>query len=89
MSGISFYFGRATAADLTNMLVDVMNSDDDIPSKTLFYVSSDGANVKKSLWRNLNEKLKDKGYEGLLSLIACTLHTMHNVLGKQQKLVVL
>ena len=82
------YFDRATAADLTSMLTDVMDSDDGIPWERLFYVSSDRPNINKSLWRNLNKNLKDKGYKGLLPLIVCTLHTMHNVLGKEQLLMV-
>ena len=78
------YFGRTTAAtDLTSMLTDVMDSDEyDIPCERLFYVSSDGPNINKAVYRYLNDKLKDKGYKGLVSLIVCTLHTMHYVFRK-------
>ena len=76
-------FGRATTADLTSMLTGVMNSDEyEIPWKRMFYVSSDGPNIIKAVCRNLNKKLKDKGYKRLVPLIVCTLHTMHNAFRK-------
>ena len=77
------YFGRATVADLTSIVTDVMDSDEyDIPWERLFYVSSDGPNINKAVWRNLNKKSKDKGCKGLVPLIVCTLGTMHNAFRK-------
>lgn len=79
----SLYFGRATAADLASMLEDIMNSDEyDIPWERLFFLSSDGPNINKAVWRKLNEKIKGKGYKGLVALITCTLHIMHNAFRK-------
>ena len=77
------YFGRATVAGLTSIVTDVMDSDEyDIPWERLFYVSSDGPNINKAVWRNLNKKSKDKGCKGLVPLIVCTLGTMHNAFRK-------
>ena len=79
----SLYFDRATAVDLTSMLTDVMDSEEyDIPWERLFYVSSYGLNINKAVWRNLNKKLSDKRYKGLVLLIVYTLHTMHNAFRK-------
>ena len=56
------YFGRATAADLTSMLTDVMNSDEyEIPWERLFYISSDGQTLirlYREIWTK-NWKIKD------------------------------
>lgn len=50
------YFGRATEAGLFSMLIDVMYSGEyDIPWERLFYVSSDGPNINKAVWRSLRK----------------------------------
>ena len=42
-----FYFGRATVADHTSMLTDVMDTDEyDTSSERLFYELSDGPNIR-------------------------------------------
>ena len=59
------YFGRATAADLTSMLIDVMDSDEyGIPWKMLFYVSLYGRNIDKAVWKKSNKNWKIKDIKG-------------------------
>ena len=50
--------------------------------RNFFFVSSDGHNINKAVWKKLNAKLKEKGYEGLVEVIVCTLHIMHNAFRK-------
>ena len=49
-----------------------------LSTEKLINFSSDGPNINKSLWRLLDEALKEKGSNGLLPLITCTLHVIHN-----------
>ena len=75
----SLFFARGTALDITDMMTNLMeNSDYDLPWKKLFDISADGPNINKAIWRELNKKLKEKGFSGLLEFISCTIHTIHN-----------
>ena len=72
------------------MLTDVMDSDEyDIPWERLFYVSSDGPNINKVMWRNLKKNERQTIYKGLAALIICTLNILCTMdLGKEQVLMV-
>ena len=76
----SLFFGRATAVDIVNMFCKIHDGDEfhDLPWKKLFNISSDGPNINKAIWREFNAKLKALGYKGLINLITCTLHVVHN-----------
>ena len=74
------HFCRATAADLTSLLQEMMNMT--FLGISFFFVSSNGPKINRAVWKNLNQKLKEKGHEGLVALIVCTLHAMHNAFRK-------
>ena len=79
----SLNFYRAGATDLASMILDVIDGDEhDIDWRKLFFLSSDGPNINKAVYRNLNDNLKERGFEGLAPLIVCSLHTMHNAFRK-------
>ena len=55
----SLNFCRAGATDLASMMLDVIDGDEhDIDWRKLFFLSSDGPNINKAVYRNLNENLK-------------------------------
>ena len=76
----SLFFGRATAVDIVNMFCKIHDDDEfhDLPWEKLFSISSDGLNINKAIWQEFNAKLKALGYKGLINLITCTLHVIHN-----------
>ena len=47
-----------------------------------FVVSSDGPNINKSIYAQLNGKLKERGRKALLPFQPCTLHVVHNGFNK-------
>ena len=50
----------------------------DLPWEKLFNISSDGPNINKAIWQEFNAKLKALGYKGLINLITCIIHVVHN-----------
>ena len=44
----------------------------------LFNISSDGPNINKTVWREINDALKKKGLSGLIAQIICCLRIVHN-----------
>ena len=77
----SLFFGRADAKDVTEMILNEL-IDYDLPWMRLFSISVDGPNINKCIYRNLNKSLRDKSCEGLIELITCTLHIVHNAFRK-------
>lgn len=79
----SFFFCRAKAADVAEMLENLHdNSTYDLPWDRLFSISVDGPNINKAIYRNLNKFLKDNNYGRLIELITCTIHVVHNAFRK-------
>ena len=75
----SLFFGRATALDITGMLMSLQEEGKfNLTWSKMFNISSDGPNINKAIWRELNDSLIDKGYKGLLEFLKCPLHTVHN-----------
>ena len=75
----SLFFARATALDITGMLMSIQEEGNyNLTWSKMFNISSDGPNINKVIWRELNDSLIDKGYKGLLEFLKCPLHTVHN-----------
>lgn len=73
----SFFMGHATAENLkTNLLKSL--SDANLPLKNLISVESDGPFVNKKVFRLLNEEILTVRKKGLLDIVTCTIHTVHN-----------
>ena len=73
----SIFFGRAPAEDLLDMILQEIE-DSSLSTEKLFDLSVDGPNINKSLWKKLDSHLKGKCLGGLLPLITCTIHIIHN-----------
>ena len=73
----SLFFGIAKAIDITKMLTDLHdNKVFNLPWNRLFNISSDGPNINKAIWRELDGSLKERGYKGLFEFVNCTLHVI-------------
>ena len=76
--------GHATGDLLSNELLKSI-SDNTLPLNLLLVLGSDGPNVNKRVWNNVNDevlKCSDRGNKGLLDISSCTLHVVHNSFGK-------
>jgi len=79
----SVMFGHAKGKDLATALMDTISEKNyELPLSQLLSIGSDGPNVNKTVWRLINEQMKDSGLHGLVDLIACPLHTVHNAFRK-------
>lgn len=79
----SFFFCRAKAADVAEMLKLLHNDATyDLPWNRLFSISVDGPNINKAIYRHLNSFLKENNYDGLIELVTCTIHMVHNAFRK-------
>ena len=55
-----------------------------MPQSKLLNLGSDGSNVNKTIWSNINEELKALGLSGLLPFVPCNMHVVHNSFRKGQ-----
>ena len=74
----SFFYGRATAADIVQKMISYQEKSK-ILFERLFYISCDGPNINKTIWKILNDSLKKIGHGGLIPFSSCSLHVVHNV----------
>ena len=73
----SKFFAHAKAPDLCDKSFDVLQSNG-LEIKLLLNLSTDGPNINKSLWVKVHEQLLSYGLQGLLPLVTCCLHLIHN-----------
>lgn len=57
-------------------------ADCDLPWNQQFIISVDGPNINKCICRAFHKALQEKANDGLIELIACTLHVVHNAFRK-------
>ena len=74
---LSIFFGRATAEDLLEKITDEIDNSQ-LGLEKLIDLSTDGPNINISLYNLFIEFLKERGLHGLLPLVSCTLHVIHN-----------
>ena len=76
-------FGHAKGADVSKAILNALeNSGFELPLNQLISIGSDGPNVNKTIWNYINKHMKDQGLHGLLPLIPCNLHAVHNAFRK-------
>ena len=80
----SLMFGRAKAEQLVGMLMGLQNLEvlSELPWERFCNISSDGPHINRKLWRLLHQELKNEGKHGLLPLIVCNIHMIHNAFRK-------
>ena len=72
-------FGHAKGADVAKELINTLQEPGyQLPLAKLISITSDGPNVNKTIWHNVNEWTKEAGYHGPLPLMPCNLHVVHN-----------
>lgn len=76
----SFMFGRAKGEKLVEMLMGLQNHTDmsAVPWEKLCNLSSDGPHINQKIWRLMNQGLLQEDKHGLLPLLVCNIHMVHN-----------
>ena len=69
---ISFFFERATAADIVQKIMAYQEKRK-LPFERLY---------NKAIWSGLNATLKEMGHQGLISFCSSSLHIVHNAFKK-------
>lgn len=77
------YFGHAKGEDVAEAMIKEMRHDD-IPMDKVMTLGSDGHNVNKIIFRQMEMRLKveNLNYPGLVGVGTCNIHVMHNALAK-------
>ena len=77
----SVFFGRTSGIDISlNILLAIKETG--LPLGKLFNISSDGPNINKTVWREINDTLRKEGFSGQIPHTTCCLHIVHNVFHK-------
>ena len=75
------FFGRASGIDISLNILQAIK-EIGLPLDKLFNISSDGPNINKTLWRELNVTLKKIGFSGPIPQTTCCLQIVHNAFCK-------
>ena len=59
-------------------MLQQLQETEQLPWRKLFNISMDGPNINRAIWRLFNDDLREQGFSGLLPLLPCTLHIIHN-----------
>ena len=80
----SLKFARCDHQELKEKFLSMFEDDKfkEVPWDRFFNISSDGPNINKALYRELNLSLRREGKHGLLPLFVCCLHITHNAFHK-------
>jgi hypothetical protein len=75
----ALFFGHARGKMVAEKIIETLVREDiRLPLSKLRSICSDGPNVNKTVWRVVNEKPVEVGFQGLLPLIPCSFHIVHN-----------
>ncbi len=80
----TYLMGHATGHILAEKLLQAL-TDSSLSVSMLLTLGSDGPNVNKTVWKEVNEsvlKNAERGRTGLLEIGSCTLHVVHNAFAK-------
>lgn len=75
----SLMFGHARGDTVSNAILETLSETDyELPIQQLIALGSDGPNVNKTIWKNIDDHKKALGFAGLTPFVPCTLHVVHN-----------
>ena len=76
-------FGHAEGATVAGAIMSAFRSDN-VPLTQLLTLGSDGPNVNKTIWREMEQTIREvyPGFQGLVYVGTCNIHIVHNSFGK-------
>lgn len=77
----SEFFGHAEGATVASAIMSTFRSDD-VPLTQLLTLGSDGPNVNKTIWREMEQKIREvyPGFQGLVDVGTCNIQLFTTVL---------
>ena len=70
-------FGKASGIDISLNILQAIK-ETVLPLDKLFNISTDGPNINKTVWKEINNILKKEGFSGVIPQTTCCLHIVHN-----------
>ena len=79
----SEFFGHVEGATVANAIMSAFKNDN-APVPQLLTLGSDGPNVNKTIWRELEQKIRraNPDFQGFVDVGTCNIHIVHNSFGK-------
>jgi hypothetical protein len=77
----TFLMGHATGKQLSEKILEAIHGNN-LRLELLLMLESDGPNVNKTVWNNINETVKSLGRKSLVDIGTCNLHICHNAFSK-------
>lgn len=75
----SLMFGHAKGETVSEAIIETLcETGFELPIQQLVALGSDGPNVNKTIWKNIDQHKKSLGFAGLTPFVPCTLHVVHN-----------
>ena len=76
-------FEHDEGATVASAIIPALRSNN-VPLTQLLTLGSDGPNVNKTIWREMEEKIWEvyPGFQELVDVVTCNIHTVHNSFGK-------
>ena len=74
--------GRASGIQISLNIFKAIK-ETDLPLDKLFNISTNAPNIKKTVWREINDTLKKQGFSGLIPETTCCLHIVYNAFRKR------
>ena len=80
---LSEFFGHAEGATVANAIMSAFKNDN-VPVPQLLTLGSDGPNVNKTIWRELEQKIRraNPDFQGFVDVGNCNIYIVHNSFGK-------
>ena len=77
------FFGHAEGATVANAIVSAFKNDN-VPVPQLLTLGNDGPNVNKTIWRELEQKIRraNPDFQGFVDFGTCNIHIVHKSFGK-------
>ena len=75
----ALFFGHTFAIDISSSIMEILNDVGlDFPVNRFFSLLSDGSNINKGVWKNMDTLLKSQTHPGLLLFLSCNMHVVFN-----------
>ena len=75
-------FGHAEGEKLATAIMNKLD-EDKVNVNSILILSSYGPNVNKTIFRKINQTLRESGSPGIINVGTCNLHVVHNSFSKE------
>ena len=73
----ALFFGHTFAIDISSSIMEIVNDVKlNFSVNRFFSLLSDGPNINKAVWKNMDTLLKSQNHPGLLPFLSCNIHVV-------------